>query len=231
MKNLNPTYKCMSIIIFAIILSFTFSITINSVVFLTSFILTLTFAHFKKIILFLLPVAFAAIGLFMTGYFFTSGENHTDYAVSLIANMDISSAYNGLQLSTRIFAYAGVGMLFTFSTDGIAFVYSLQQQLNLSPKYAYGILAAFHLMPNMRREYELSKFALMTRGGHTNILAPITIMFVNAIRNAEHLSLAMESKGFEPESNRTHYHEYQINCFDILFLVVPNISLLLVIFL
>ncbi len=229
MQHLNPTYKCISIILFAIILSFTFSITINLVVFLTSLVITLTFTPIKKIILLLLPVAFAAIGLFMTGYIFTSGENHTDYAVTLVANMDIGSAHNGLQLATRIFAYAGVGMLFTFSTDGIAFVYSLQQQLKLSPKYAYGILAAFHLMPNMKREYELSKFALQTRGGRTNLLAPITVMFVNAIRNAEHLSIAMESKGFEPEHKRTYYRKFKVNVFDILFLVVPNVILLLTI--
>ncbi len=227
-QKLNPSYKCISIVVFAIILSFSFSVEINVVVFIITLFATLTVTSIRKIGIFMIPVLLTAIGLFMTGVIFTEGNQHTEYAASLVANMDITSAYNGLQLATRVLAYAGIGMLFSFSTDGIAFVYSLQQQLKLSPKFAYGMLAAFHLMPNMKREYELSRFALMTRGGKVSVFAPIKAMFVNAIRSAEHLSIAMESKGFESEGERSYYYVYSINLWDIGFLIVPNVLLLLV---
>ena len=61
--------------------------------------------------------------------------------------------YTALQLATRLLAYAGLGILFALSTEGDFFIASLLHQCHLPPKFAYGILAAFHLMPGMAREY------------------------------------------------------------------------------
>lgn len=59
---------------------------------------------------------------------------------------------------------AGMGIFFALSTDGELFIYSLMHQCRLSPKFAYGILAAFHLMPNMVREFKNVRIARMLPG-------------------------------------------------------------------
>lgn len=230
LHRLNPCCKCISIIIAAILLSFTFSIELNIIIFLISLLLTLFCSDTKpkKILLLLLPVLLTAAGLFMTGLLFSTGET-TIYQSGIQENMAITSVYNGLQLATRVFAFCGLGMLFSFSTDPLVFVYSLQHQLKLSPKFAYGILAAFHLLPNIKHEYEQARFALHVRGvpSHFFSVRPIFTMFVNAILWAESLSIAMESKGFSSAGPRTTYIITKIKWYDVLFLIIPSLFILL----
>lgn len=230
LNKLNPVSKCISIISGAILLSFTFSIELNLAVFFLCFTLTAFFsdAKIKSLALLLIPVFLTAFGLFMTGVLFSTGET-TIYQTGIQENMGITSMYNGLQLATRVFAFCGLGMLFSFSTDPIEFVYSLQHQLKLSPKFAYGVLAAFHLIPNVKHEYEQARFALHARGipCHFFSLRPMFTMFVNAILWAETLSMAMESKGFSSEGPRTTYILIKIKWYDVLFLIIPSLFIIL----
>lgn len=230
LHKINPVYKCISIIISALLLSFTFSIDLNLWVFFISFFMTMLCSNvkFKTLLFFLIPVLITAIGLFMTGLIFYNGDT-TIYHAGIAENMDITSAYNGLQLASRVFAFAGLGMLFTFSTCPIELVYSLSQQLKLSPKFAYGILAAFHLLPNIKREFENARFALNIRGISCHIFSvkPIFAMFVNAVRWAECLAMAMESKGFSSEGSRSSYVKLKIHYYDIVFLIAPSAFILI----
>ena len=49
-----------------------------------------------------------------------------------------------MQLSSRILAYGSLGILYAFTSDAFELVMSLMQQFHLPPKFAYGILAAYH---------------------------------------------------------------------------------------
>ena len=80
--------------------------------------------------------------------------------------------YTALQLATRLLAYAGLGMLFALSTSGEFFIASLLHQCHLPPRFAYGILAAFHLMPGMVREFPPGAPSPSRCGGCTSTRCP-----------------------------------------------------------
>ena len=75
------------------------------------------------------------------------------------------------------------------------------------PRFAYGILAAFHLMPGMVREFRQVRLAFAVRGLHVHALSlkPIFTMLVNSVRWSESVAMAMESKGFCGDAPRSYY--------------------------
>ncbi|NLK01083.1 MAG: energy-coupling factor transporter transmembrane protein EcfT [Clostridia bacterium] len=218
---LNPFYKSLTVMICALMLSLSYSVGLNLTVFALCLFMLLLFSKVKmlKVFKMLIPVIFLALGLLLTGIIYSEG-NASGYAGSMgIAAISIGSMYNGLQLSTRVLAFAGLGLIFSVTTKPQQFVNSLQHQIGLSPKFAYGILAAFHLIPNMKQELENSRLALKARGVWVGPLSPKPIfsMFVNVIRWSEVLAMAMESKGFSSEGPRSYYQVTTVKWFDILF--------------
>lgn len=230
LDNLNPFFKCVSIVLSCILLSLTFSIQLNIAIFIISFVMLVFCSHAKliHILLFLIPVAIAAMGLFFTGAIFGS-QDTTEYSIGLATNMSITSLYNGLQLATRVLAFCGLGMLFTLTTKPVDFVHSLMQQGRLKPKFAYGILASINLMPNIKREYENARFALEIRGVRCTVFSikPLFTMFVNAIFWADCLTMAMESKGFNIDANRDFHEKIQVRFIDYVCLVTPQILMII----
>lgn len=223
----NPCVKAFTILVSVILLSFSYVIQLNILVFGISlfFLFFFSDAKIKHILSILAPAMIAAFGLFMMGLYYARGNSITSvemeslsavpYTVRAAMSQNLETA---LQLSTRMLAYAGMGILFALSTDGELFIYSLMHQCRLSPKFAYGILAAFHLMPNMVREYQNVRVAFRVRGVHAGVLSlkPIFTMLVNSVRWSESVSMAMESKGFCPESPRTCYCVPKIHWYDLL---------------
>ena len=51
------------------------------------------------------------------------------------------------QLSSRVLAYGGLGLLFAFTTNSMGLVMSLMQQFRLPPKFAYGNFGGLSLLP------------------------------------------------------------------------------------
>lgn len=223
-ERLNPSLKVFTILISVILLSVVYKIRLNLLVFGSCMILLLFFsdAKLKYIVGILIPAFLAALGLFMMGLYYARGNDIgsiiaesskasgnlngisvVPYAVRAALSTNLDTA---LQLSTRLLAFAGFGALFALTTDGEAFVSSLMHQCHLKPKFAYGILAAVHLMPDMIREYSNVRLAFKVRGIHvrTCSLKPVFSMLVNSIRWSESVAMAMESKGFCGEEPRTY---------------------------
>ncbi len=229
LSKCNPFYKCISLMLFSILLSFNYDPLVNVVVFIVAItcLLLFTTISYKRLLLFFCIASISAISLYMTGVFFTSGEEQI-YTVSLLSEVHLTSSYNGLQMATRIYAYMGVGLLFASSTNTLDFIYSLQQQARLQSKFAYGSLAAFHLLPNIKEEFQHVRFALHARGiqGFRYFYKVLFAMLVNVIKWAQCLSIAMVSKGFDIQANRSHYKVFRITFWDILFVLVPNTILL-----
>ena len=222
LENANPFCKALAVLISAVLLSFSYSVWLNLLVLFLSLGAVLLFsrASKKKIVLLFLPVLLLAVGFLVTGLFY-SDPDATGYTGSIgIAAMSVGSFYNGLQLATRIFAFAGLGILFSMTTSAQEFITSLQHQAKLPPKFAYGILAAVHLLPNIQKEYRNARQALQVRGVASPFsLKPVFIMFVNAIRWSECLAMAMESKGFSEEGERTYYHQTVVRKRDVIFTI------------
>ncbi|MCD7766617.1 MAG: energy-coupling factor transporter transmembrane protein EcfT [Lachnospiraceae bacterium] len=226
LEKLNPSVKMFTVLICVILLSVQYLVSLNVTVFLISLFLLTFFsnARMKQVLTILIPAFIAAFGLFVTGLYYARGSSidvteleslsAVPYAVRAAMSTNL---YTAMQLSTRLLAYAGLGILFALSTDGEFFISSLMHQCHLPPRFAYGILAAIHLMPTMTREFSNVKLAFRTRGMrvHWYSLKPIFTMLVNSIRWSESVAMAMESKGFCGDAERTYYSVPKIHWYDL----------------
>jgi len=215
-ENWNPSVKMITILLSVVILSFQYKVYVTMGVFCFSMIMMLFFsnAKLKSIIKILLPAFFAAFGMFMMGLYYSKNNSITAMNISDISSVPYAlraamstNLITALQLSSRILAYAGLGIFFALTTDEELFISSLMHQCHLSPKFAYGILAAVHLVPNLGREYKNALFAFRTRGMNVSAFSikPMFAMLVNSIYWSENIAMAMQSKGFSDNDERTYY--------------------------
>ena len=231
MEKINPSVKAITVLVGAILLSFQYLITLNTIVFLTSMVLLIFFskARLRQILLILIPALIVAFGMFMMGLYYARGSSITFEEISAISSdpyaIRAAMSHNlqtALQLATRLLAYAGVGILFALTTDGEEFISSLMHQCRLSPQFAYGVLAAVHLLPAMQREYKSVRTAYAVRNVRAGFLSihPIFTMMVNCVRWSESVAMAMESKGFDGKAPRTYYTVPRVRWYDIVFAAV-----------
>jgi len=224
MERLNPFLKAITVVIAGILLSFSHSAVLNGAVFFSGLLLLLVASKAKiwQIAKIMIPATLAALSLFFSVLW--SGGNTEALARSLdfaVMSRQMTSFGTALQLGLRIYAYAILGMLFALTTDAEEFVYSLMHQCRLAPKFAYGVLSAFHLVPVVKREYETVKLAYKARGYKVSPLSlrPVFTLLVNTMHWSESIAMAMEAKGFDGDGKRTYYHDIKISWYDILFLL------------
>ena len=231
LEKLNPSIKAISVMAAAIMLSFAYLVSLNLIIFGACVILLLFFSDARPVRIgkILLPALVAAFGFFMMGLLYARGSSVTDadlstlssvpYAVRAAMSQNLRTA---LQLSTRLLAFAGLGIFFALSTKGEDFIFSLMHQCRLSPKFAYSILAAVNLMPHMVREYGQVRTAFAVRGIPSGFLSlkPLFTMLVNSIRWSSSVAMSMESKGFDGSRNRTYSQIPRVKWYDIVFAAV-----------
>lgn len=237
MEHLNPFYKAVTILVCGLLMSFRYSALLSILVFSLSVAILLLFSQVRaasaaKI---LIPALAAALSLFFTGLWHTGNTGASAGAAVLSSgNLNFASAiasshslYNALQLGARVLAFAGLGMLFALTTDGEQFVASLIHQGKLPPKFAYGVLAAFHLLPNIKKEYEDARLTYQVRGMKLSPLSlrPVFTALVNALRWSESVAMAMESKGFSGDRDRTYYAVTQVHWYDFAFGIAAVVSM------
>ena len=212
MKSLNPACKLIGLVVPTLLLAGLHHPAVNLAVFAVCLAaLLLSRANVKVLAGALLPVLLVAVGMFSTGYHFHAG-----------AGMPINAAApvrNGLVLGSRVLAFAGLGLLFVLTTDRILLVRSLQQQLRLPPVFAYGLLAAWGILPNMMEEYKRTRAAFAARGIRVFPVSPALLkpLLVKSVRWSEELSIAMESRGFDGRVPRTCSQPLRLRPVDVLF--------------
>lgn len=231
MRKLNPGYKFLTLIIASLLLSLTYNIRLNLIIFGVAIVLTLTTpgVNRKNWAISMIPFLIAAFGMFMTGIIFPAA-NEGGKIVGLMGERVIyaTSFDSALKLTTRILAYGGLGMLFACTTNSMELIMSLMQQFHLSPKFAYGILAAYHFFPVIKSEYKTVDASLKVRGIKAGPFSKKRLfpMLVHAIERSEGLAMAMESRGFDDKSPRGVAFKVKFGIADIGFLIGTNILIL-----
>ncbi len=227
MERINPLAKMLAILIAAVLLTFNHRITLNFLMFAGGMILILFFskAEKKRLLKFLVPMLIVISALFMAGYLNSSQTMNMNYAIGTkhVENVvQNGPVYTGLQLSSRVLAYIGIGLLFALTTPPEDFIMSLMHQAHVKPKFSYGILAAFHLMPEIGAELEAARLAYRVQGISVGRLSlkPVFAALVNCIRWSENLAMAMESKGFDGDGSRTFAREFHVHWYDAAFLIL-----------
>jgi len=227
MNALNPVCKLFGILLPTLILAVMHDPVLNLAVFIICMLLLLlSRISLRKLCCLLLPILIISAGMFFTGYHFHVRSGAPVNAD--ILSITDSAVWNGLTFSSRVLVYAGLGLLFVLTTNKIYLVQAFRQQLRLSPLFAYGLLAAWNIFPNIAEEYRKTRAAFRARGLNPCAVSPALLkpMLIKAVLWSEALSVAMESKGFNGRISRTEYEELKLTAADILFPAVTTGGLL-----
>ncbi|MFP7168919.1 energy-coupling factor transporter transmembrane component T [Terribacillus sp. 7520-G] len=236
MHNINPSVKAGTVTLAAIIIAFLFDPIALLLYIGWTIAVTLLFGRvqIKKYLLYLLPFTLFALGMLVSTLLFAkTPENPAITQQFLFWDLPKETVQDALALAIRVFSYATLSLLFVLTTDKVAFILSLIQQCRVSPKLAYGILAGYRFLPLLKDELSTIRSAHLIRGARTKTsrftrYKQYTLpLLASAIRKAERTAVAMESKGFTGERDRTFYRSYHVRWTDWAFAIVMLGALLL----
>jgi energy-coupling factor transport system permease protein len=148
----------------------------------------------------LAPLWIAAIGIGVSNALF-SVSNGDPTAQTLVVlgpiRITVDAAVTGAALALRVVALACVGAVFTLTTDPTRLADSLTDQAGVSPRFAYGALAAYQAIPRFAEDLTTLRAARRIRGlrgsWHPRLLVGVLVL---AIRHGDRLALAMDARAF-----------------------------------
>ncbi|MGY1724021.1 energy-coupling factor transporter transmembrane component T family protein [Blastococcus sp. SYSU DS0533] len=124
-----------------------------------------------------------------------------------------ASLVTGAGLALRVVGLALPGVLLVASTDPVRLADALTLHWRLSPRFAFGALAALRLAPLLVAEFEALRLARRTRGveagrnpvARVRLLAGIGFaLLVGAVRRGSRLATAMDARGFDSGAPRSN---------------------------
>ncbi|GGF23594.1 putative HMP/thiamine permease protein YkoC [Halobacillus andaensis] len=232
LHNVNPSVKALTILGLVFVLAFLFDPITPLLFIIWTLLLTMLFGSFRKkyyFLYFFTFFIFAAGMLWSTIAFADTPKNPADQVSWAGWEVPKEDLFVAISLSLRILAFATLSLLFMFTTNMVHFILSLIQQLKLPPKLAYGILAGYRFLPLMKTEFQQIRAAHRIRGMNqaTSLKEKmkqykrfVIPLLAGAIRKAERTAIAMESKGFTGDRNRTYYHNLYVTKKDWLFPII-----------
>ncbi|APR07630.1 putative HMP/thiamine permease protein YkoC [Lentilactobacillus parabuchneri] len=197
---MNPGMKLLLVMIIALEISFTQSLTVNIILIGVSLIyILLQRVHMKALFGLLFWPLFPALGLFVSQWLYGSAGIHFAWI-----------------LFTRIYAYVFLGATFTLTSSITDLSLTLEQDFRLPAKFAYGVLAAFNLMPKITEEIRIIKTSALMRGQALHFWSPKLYFksILSSIQWSQNLAEAMTSHGFVEDQARTHYKVIRITAMD-----------------
>lgn len=227
MRTINPGFKLLALVVASLALSVTFNVAVNLAVAGIGLVATVATpgVNRRRLVLAMVPFALTALAFFTAGLFFGNGAAGAGDEVAMAAfgqrTLFATNWTQGLQLASRILAYGGFGMSFAFTSNAFELVMSLMQQFRLPPKFAYGVLAAYHFFPVVREEFGIVGAALRVRGVKASPFSTKRLlpMMAHALERSESLAMAMESRGFEGPAPRRVAFRVPVRARDVAFLV------------
>lgn len=190
---------------------------------LVLFVLTGT-GHSKRFILLLmLPFLFIFVSTSTSMMFF--GKGTTLWWHWGPVRITRESFYRGVHIGLRALCFGLMGLLFALTTRPVLLFYSLMQQLNLPPKYAYGFMASVRLLPLIINEFKTLRRAYKVRGvqvsnNASGVMKKLRLyaipLLAQSIRRAKRIAVAMEARRFDSKAARTYYYRLSFSRFDVI---------------
>ena len=190
------------------------------------------------------PLGFAAllsVGMVWTGVLFYAGPGSESGAPEVwLGPLRVSMAglTYGLTMAARLWAIFAASLLFVLTTDPVAFVLALIQQGRLPYRVGYGVFAAYRFVPLVEEELANIRAAHQVRsfdsgGGPIGRLRrsfgyAIPLLAI-AVRRAERVALAMDSRAFGALPERTYFRTTSVGRADLLFAVGALAVLVLIV--
>jgi len=149
----------------------------------------------------LAPLALAALVIAGTNLLFST-HNADPSARELLRLGPLRITQEALEvaagLGARVAAIVSVGAVFVLTTDATRLLDALVQQARVSPRFAYGLLAAYQAVPRLADDLATLRAARRLRGLRELHPSLLVGLLVRAIRHADQLSIAMDARGFGP---------------------------------
>lgn len=232
-SSINPSIKAIAVLIPGIMLGFTFDVFTPLLYFIFILIVTFTMSDIpiSKWLKFFSPFLIVAASFAWMTILYANQTFSYGKVLFTIWGLEITegSVITGCSLALRSLCFVSLSLLFALTTDSTKFMLSLMQQCKVPPKITYGILAGYRFLPSFREEMEILKQAHRIRGVHRTKgikgklqqLKRYSIpLLASGIRKAERVAIAMESKGFTGERERTHFHQLTVQKKDWMFLAM-----------
>jgi energy-coupling factor transport system permease protein len=147
----------------------------------------------------LAPLALAALSIALTNLLFST-HNPDPAATELFRIGPLRITQEALTdaagLGARVGAIVTVGAVFVLTTDATRLMDALVQQARISPRFAYGLLAAYQAVPRIVEDLDTLRAARRLRGLRELDPSILLGILVRAIRHADQLSIAMDARGF-----------------------------------
>lgn len=187
---MNPSLKFLLILIISFELSVVNNLAINLIIIGAALLyLIIHKISFKDLLLLLFAPLVAAFTIFSTLYWFTPKPDH---AAAWI-------------FSTRIYVYVLTIACLSKTTTSSQLAKSFEQNLHLPSKFAYGILAALNLLPQIKSAVQQIRTSAMMRGIYLSFWSPVLYFkaILVALSSADNLAQGMASHGFDENSQRS----------------------------
>lgn len=213
---MNPGFKTLLVFIICLEISFKASLTSNLLVISVCLIYLLIHQIRLTHLLILLTSTFLpAISVFLTLTYFS---NKSDF-------------YYAWVLSSRIYVYLLSFTALTQTCTGVDLARSLEQNFHLPAKFAYGVLAALNLFPQMQQTIKKIHYSAMMRHTYLSFWSPNLYFkaILVAFKSATNLATAMQSHGFSENTKRSRIViikiSFQDYCYLILSMIIFNLCL------
>jgi energy-coupling factor transport system permease protein len=147
----------------------------------------------------LAPLALAALGIAVANLLF-SVHNPDPQAQELLRigplRITLEAVEAAAGVGARVAAIVSVGAVFALTTDATRLIDSLVQLGRVSPRFAYGALAAYQAVPRLGEDLATLRNARRLRGLRDWDPRLLVGLLVRAIRHADQLAVAMDARGF-----------------------------------
>jgi energy-coupling factor transport system permease protein len=173
----------------------------------------------------LLPVS---VGMGLSTLLFTDQRTGTALLDAGPLHVTTGSLLATAALMLRVLAIVLPGVVAFASIDPTEFADSLVQHVRTPPRFTFGALAAFRLLPLLGDEWHTLLLARRARGidgGRSPIrrarlfVSGVFALLVIAIRRGVRLATAMESRGFTYRSARTLARPRSLRAADAIFIL------------
>jgi energy-coupling factor transport system permease protein len=147
----------------------------------------------------LAPLVLAALAIAFTNLLFsTHNPDPAAHEVVRIGPLRITeeALVAAAGLAARVAAIVSIGAVFVLTTEATRLMDALVQQARVSPRFAYGLLAAYQAVPRLADDLATLRGMRRLRGLHGLHPSVLLGLLVRAIRHADLLSIAMDARGF-----------------------------------
>jgi energy-coupling factor transport system permease protein len=145
------------------------------------------------------PLGVAALGIAAFNLLF-SGHNADPASTELLRlgplRLTVEAVEAAAGLGARVAAIVSVGAVFALTTDATRLIDSLVQLARVSPRFAYGALAAYQAVPRLADDLATLRSVRRLRGLRGWHPRLVFGLLVRSIRHADQLAVAMDARGF-----------------------------------